>query len=376
MKTVILENLEAASPAELLELFDYLAETTGLDKALRTPAGDEFGEDFEDWFLNELSRRARLRFASARVHIWRVIEDYLRQRGGVFARLSDEQIADLQQAIFDLGMAHTSRMVGISVDPAVARRLQRWRWTAEEVQDFPGLAYRFGLIRDLIEKRQIQDFPTLVRMAQAHPMTEPERQAVKVARQSALSQLTPVFSAAGKLLVGAALKREREALQRQVVGGLARRQHPFALARDMFAMEGDTNFRDFERIARTEMANSFSWGSWQADRTSGKFGNGDYVYRITRANGCKICLALFTNPDGTPRLYNVKDLENETTPKIDVGIRVKRFFQAGIGQPHPNCLCGPWNKYYKGISDSNFKEFAPNYVEGRKRFHLETAEAA
>lgn len=373
-----LENIESATPDEILSAFDNLLEKAGLDKAVRTPGGRELDvEDFEQWFLRELQGRARRRFVTAREHIWNVIEGYLRQNGGVFSRLSSDQLLELERTLFELGHAHTASMLGIAVQPELRRRLLRWGWTSTEVLDLPGLAYRFALIYDAIENARITNFDQLVALAQAHPLTEAERNAIQAARASGLQLLRPVFDASGRLMLGRILQREREALTRQVVGAIEHRQHPFALGRDMFRQaQAEGIFRDFERIARTEIANDFSRGSFQADRESGKFQNNDLVYRVTRPQACKICLALYTNPDGTPRLYRVRDLENGNTPRIDIGVRVERIYQARIEQAHPNCLCAPWMKYYGEPSDRLFERAAPQYRAARQEVRLNVSQAA
>jgi hypothetical protein len=373
-----LENIEAATPEEILETFDSLLERAGLDKAIRTPGGREInGEEFEQWFLRELRARANRRFISAREHIWRVIETYLRQNGGVFSRLSSDQLLELERTLFDVGYAHTSTMIGISVPNDIRRRLLRYGWSDVEILDFPGLAYRFALIRDAIESRQSLTWPELVRLAQSQPLSEAERNAIQVARVNGLQLLRPVFDATGRLMLGQALNRERGVLQQQVISAIEHRQHPFMLARDMLKEEQANGlFRDFERIARTEIANDFSRGSFQADRESGKFQLNDLLYRVTRPQACKICLALYTNPDGTPRLYRARDLERGTTPEIDIGVRVERFYRARIEQAHPNCLCAPWMKYYGEPSDRMFSTFAARYRDARHEVRLEVSEAA
>lgn len=341
-------------------------------KAVRTPSGAPMSEAFDEWFLNELARRATRRFQQAQTHIWRVVEDYLRLHGGTFANLTPAQLAELEHTMFDVGLAHTSYMVGIPLDAAVERRLRRWGWTAQERMDFPGLAYRFALIRNLIQSGRARTFEELVRTASKHPLTDAERQAINIARADGLNLLMPVYDRAGRLIRGAQLERERHLLRGMIVQGIERHVHPLKLARDMYQHEQAGGiFRDFERITRTEIANAYSTGSWRADRASAKLGISDQVYRITRPNACKICLALYTNADGTPRLYRVRDLERGTTPQIDIGVRTQRLYQAVIGATHPNEMCSDWQKYWGEVSDQLFQQNAAPYRAGREETGLE-----
>lgn len=368
-----IENLESASPEQIEALLFIVQDLHDpVCKAVRTPTGQAMSEEFDEWFLNQLAGRARQHFVSAQRHIWRVVEDYLRQHGGTFANLTPAQLSELETTMFEVGLAHTSRMVGIPVDPAVERRLRRWGWTQQEVLDFPGLAYRFALIRHLIQARRLRTFDELVRAAMAHPVSAAERQAINIARSESLNLLMPVYDQAGRLIRGAALRRERELLRNMIRQGIERRIHPLALARDMFKEERAGGiYRDFERIARTEIANAYSVGSWRADRASGKFTLQDRVYRITRPNACKICLALYTNPDGTPRLYRVRDLENGTAPEIDIGVRKERLYRAVIGATHPNEMCSDWQKYWGEVTNTLFEQHAGPYRAGREQMGLD-----
>jgi len=130
-------------------------------------------------------------------------------------------------------------------------------------------------------------------------------------------------------------------------------------------------YRDFERVARTEMANCFHYGSFRADQMSSKFGDNDIVYRTARPDGCKLCLTLYTGSNGTPKLYTVQELLKETTPLIKVSGRGSKLYHAAIGVSHPDCLCSPWSKYHGEVSNRIFQRFAPQYLEARKRYRLE-----
>jgi len=371
----IVDNFDQASEAEAASLIHFLADHCGLDleKAIRSSDG----ERFEEWFLKELYDRSRSRFTDARDNIWHVVEQYLRQHGGTFARLKPEQLLELERTLFEAGLAHTSHMVGIQVDEATRKKLKLWGWKDQEILDFPGWAYRFALIRSLIEQNKIRNFAELLRAAMAHPLSRAEQYAIDLARTAALTQLRPIFDSAGRLIIDEALKREQEALRTMVVSALEKRTHPFVLGREMFKMErAEGIFRDFERVARSEISNNFASGSWQADKSSGKFGDNDLVFRITRPQACRLCISLFVNPNGTPRLYRVRDLEQGTTPEIDIGVRKERKFRATIQPPHANCMCPPWSRYWGESSDKLFRRFAPRYIEGRKQLGLPIQEAA
>ncbi len=369
-RIIIAENFDQASEAEVLDFIHFIAESRDIDLEKAVKGGGGAGAEFEEWFLKELFRRSRRHFSGARDQMWRIVERYLRSKGGLLSRLTPEEMAQLERILFEAGLAHTSHMVGISVRDAIRRHLERWGRNSTEILDLPGWAYRFAVLREVVESRKV-GFDDLVRAAASHPLSEAEVQAIAIARQRALNALQSIFNQAGRLMTDEVLKREQELLRRMVVEALEERKHPLTLARDMFKVEAQEGlFRDFERVARTEIADTFAQGAFEADRKSGKFEDDGLVYRTPRAAGCKICLALFSLPDGTPRLYRVKDLEEGTAPAINIGVRKERLYRATVGIPHPNCLCSPWLKYHEAMRPL-LEQFAPRYREGRQRLNLE-----
>jgi hypothetical protein len=133
-------------------------------------------------------------------------------------------------------------------------------------------------------------------------------------------------------------------------------------------------YRDFERVARTELANCFHHGSFAADRISGKFADSDLVFRIPRPQACKLCILFYIGLGGTPRLYKVQDLLEEATPLIRVSGRGARPHRALIGVNHPNCLCSSWQKYWGNVSDQLFRMNAAPYRQARRQLGLPVEE--
>lgn len=327
-------------------------------------------QDLEQWFFCELTRLAGPRFVNGEEHVWKVVTTYLREHGGAWGNLTDNEFLQIKSAILKLAI-QTSHMVGVSVPPDVERKLTGWGWSPRDVRDFPGWAYRVALIKALIESGQIQRFSELVKAAQSHPLSEAERQAIEAACTLGLKNLKPVYDAAGTLIEGEALEKEKEQLRDLLIEALIQRTSPLKLAREMFRVDKIAGiYRDFERVARTEMANCFHYGSFRADQISGKFGDNDIVYRTSRPQACKLCIMLYTGSHGTPKLYRVQELLQETTPPIRVSGRGDKLYRAVIGVSHPDCLCSPWSKYYGEVSDRLFQQFAPQYLETRKRYRL------
>lgn len=330
----------------------------------------DYVQSFERWFVAEL-QEWRPPNGNGQEQVWRTIEAYLKRQGGVFADLTASQLAQLKSAFFKLGI-QTSHLAGVEVPPDLDRRLKGWGWSQREIRDFRGWAYRVAVIKAVIESGEVQDFQGLVRATQSHPLLEAERQAIEVARTIGLENLQPVYNATGNVIQGEALQEEKQRLKQLLVEALIQSEHPLKLAREMYKVEKPYGiFRDFERVARTEMANCFSHGSFRADRISGKFADNDMVYRISRPQACKLCISLYTSPEGTPRLYRVRDLSAATTAFIRIPGKGRKLYRAVIGITHENCLCSPWQKFWGEAQRPLFKESAPQYLEARKRYQLD-----
>jgi hypothetical protein len=328
-------------------------------------------ENFQQWFFRQLVSSAGPRFLNGRVHVWRVIKVYLRKRKEIFPTPGTKKLLQLKRAIFELGI-QTSHLIGIDIPDHVGAMLERWGWTEKEIRNFPGWAYRIAVIRMLLENGLIHDFAELIRAAESHPLTEAERQAIEIARISAVQDLESVFDSSGKLVQGKRLGREKERLRSLIVEALIKRKHPLTVSREMYKVEKTEGiFRDFEELAITEIASAFAKGSFQADRGTGKFRDDDWLYRIPRPQACKVCLALYVNSNGTPRLYRARNLEQGTTPLIDLGEKVRNLYRAVIGSAHPVCLCSPWMKYWGESTLKTFEEFAPEYRNARTKYGLD-----
>ena len=192
-------------------------------------------------------------------------------------------------------------MVGIPVSPDVKRRLVTWGWSPEDIRDFPGWAYRIALIKSLIESGRIQRFSEILKVAQSHPVSEAERLAIEFARTVGLKNLKPVYTTAGILVDGEALEKEKERLRPLLIEAIIKRHNPLQLAREMFLEDKKVGiYRDFERVARTEMANCFHHGSFTANRITGKLADNDLVFRIPRPQACKLCISLCIGPAEDP----------------------------------------------------------------------------
>ena len=323
--------------AEEWPLDEYLAEKATASGGARA--------EFAEWFLAELEREANLAFIRGRDQMLEVLSRWLQQ----YPRpLATAELLELNALVFDLSTAVSLDLTGLDVPSRIAERLKQLGFSRTERVGFTQAAFRFGGMRERAAATPPSNYRDLRAMATRMPLTPIEESAMRWAALNAAEQLRPIFMADGSVITEARLQAERLQIQAMVTNAYAERIDALQLGRDLYRLRQPDAYRDYERVARTELANSYAHGAFHHEVAKGRWQPEDEVYRIPRPTACKICLTLFTNPDGTYRLYRVADLLAERTPLVNVGVRKERLVRATIGVPHPNDLCAPWIKAWRG----------------------------
>lgn len=287
-------------------------------------------DEWEAWFMRRLHEATRREFIGARAAIWEVLDDTI-QRAGVTVP-SELDYWTLQETLFDLTNASTARMVGLDVPRPVRRRLSRLGWSEREVLDFPALAYRFGrLYSELQRAGEVTQWDDLVEHARSYPLSTLEQATVENIRRHAGQHLRPIMDQAGNVWTA---EREieplREVLERHVKDRTGAREAARELGRTARA-EG--NFRDMDRVARTELAETTHNAAW--DERSKDWKPETRVFRQPTRNACKGCLRLLKSPDGMPRIYLAPEVEAQDALGYNTGSW--RNWHLRRGTIHPNC---------------------------------------
>lgn len=349
------------TPAEALDLYRALFPRPG-----RYVVGPEAGEvvkaggaaaaeDFEEWFLDALFDVARGTFQSSREAIWAALDRLIQLRGANVP--SDLDLDELGEALFDLSTASTARMVGLHVPREMVRRLESIGFTTQEALDFPAVAYRMGLIyRDLAAATSPVPAERLIADAKSIPLTQAEEAAVDYARRRAGIWMRPIFDRSGTLWTA---ERELFPVRSRVGDALSARTSSREAARQLRntyrALEID---RDAERVMRTEIAEASNRGAW-AHAVKGWQPDTE-VFRQPSRSACKGCLRLYLTPDGMPRLYTVREIEDATALGPNMGSW--RTWHPVIGATHPQCVCGPLQEWRKPMT-SVFARTAPGKAQ-------------
>lgn len=305
---------------------------------------------FAEWFFERLMAEAAKGIESVRDLYRRVITDFLTTHLG--RHTSPAALAEFERTLFDLRQA-LRWQVAAPIDPDVRTRLEALGFQARDLVDFPGLAYRLGMI-----EARIQNAPTrpswreILTLAAEAPVLTSDQVAIAVARERAGQYLTPVLLRDGTEAHARILERERELLRTMTPDAVARETSARTFARALYAnVEGELELRrDWERVARTELQEARLRGAFEGERQAKRWTAETLVYKTLGPNPCNGCLRLWKYPDGTPFLISVGDLEREDALGPNRG--PWREWHHRIGVSHPNCLDSPaltWNPALAGF---------------------------
>lgn len=199
-------------------------------------------------------------------------------------------------------------------------------------------AYEFGKVAALLGSTAVtMGMPEIKRaVRKLTPMTDIERQAIKYASESAGQYIRGVgdlmIKDAGGLSAragGSALR----AIQDGVSETIANRRTTSQLTTDLFHLIDD-KYRDWQRIAHTEINTAIQHGIYNEIRDKSDDGVDQKVFKRPNPDACKYCNALYLKEDGvTPKVFRLKDLADN-----NFGLKA-RSWRAVIGSVHPWCGC-------------------------------------
>lgn len=327
------------------------------------PPEGEHTDPFETWFLDQLSEAARHGITTSTEAIWWVLERLLRSRG--VEAPSELDWWELQRILFDLGNASTAHMVGLRIPQQLQDRLSALGWRRPEIGDFPGLAFRMGLIYRRLEARTPTTFAAVKRLAEQIPLTTAERKALEHVRKRAGIYLRPIYDEAGRVWTA---EREIGELRRVARTAVAKRIPVREAARMLSNSQRARGiFRDAERVMRTEIAEARAQGAWMRDQHQPQA----MIYRHTSLTPCRVCLRLYKAPDGMPRLWPAAVVEQESASGPNHG--PQDTWGPRIGPTHPNCVCSPWSQWIPEL-ESVFRPRAGYFAELMRKLGIVTAE--
>lgn len=330
-------------------------------------------EPFAEWFLEQLLEEARKHFGKVQDAVLRVMDRLIRERAG---HLTDPAVlAEFEQARHLLRQG-VRWSIGAPIPEGVDQTLRRLGFGDVGVLDWPGIAYRMGAVRDELDapSGKIRDWQRVMAFATTGPVNVVDRAAMAAARERVARYLTPVVLRGGEVMTDAALAREQRQLRTMTVHAIANETHPLQLAREFHGRFDPQGIeRDWMRVARTEIMNARLEGAFKAEAAARAWTAETKIYRQTAADPCSGCLRLHRNPDGTPKLYTVAEVEASDALGPNRG--PWREWTPKIGSSHPNDRCSPWATYTPALA-SVFGRHAPKWAAVMRERGLGGATAA
>ncbi len=113
-------------------------------------------------------------------------------------------------------------------------------------------------------------------------------------------------------------------------------------------MQGTTLTNEIDRIVRTELAFSHSWGAYRAlkSQAAENLGQGDpYVYKFASPHACDECRRIWGEPHD-PIRYRLSTIEAREAAGANFRLPRAQWGPV-IGPVHPHCTEGPlqlWNE--------------------------------
>lgn len=270
------------------------------------------------------------------------------------ALLADGKLLPMTPAaeamLFDLLNAHqvriSARFSGHFPDPRAIRREVRAKHLPKTYQrtSYAEIAYRVGRSRDQTAPHRptaARPLAVIVRDALTIPLTNQDRAALEHVRRRAA------------VWIAGPSERLRREMGRAVYHAVEHRQGHRELAAKLAELADHPGVNnDFERVARTELAQAHNVGAYQGlKQQTGAFGDNDpWVYKFVSPGACVDCRRIWGSP-GDPTRYKLSAIEAREAAGGNMG-RPRAEWGPVIGPVHPNCTEGPLQYWTKALVSS------------------------
>lgn len=257
--------------------------------------------------------------------------------------LTPEQLQEIRQIVEDHHDAFVVNTVGPEVvTTEVLARLRDQGLVNVKIESVKD-AYVYGQLMAMMQSPQVanmsfEQFKQHIRRNPI-PLSEAEMHAVRMAQMNAGQYCkglgNRVNIATGDTLIeaDAAFRARTEGIIRDATAlNIARRETVQKLKSDLSWASKDWA-RDWSRIAATEKQTAMQRGV--ADHYRGRYGGDVLVAKRPMPDACRHCKRVFLGPDGQPRIFKLRTLEENGT---NVGRRANDWLPV-VGTVHPHCQC-------------------------------------
>ena len=315
--------------------------------------------DFKEFFLKYLFDNNKEYFLKWYVTLKKSIQNHL-QRENVFP-LTDADLNKLEKLFSVYKDAFEWNAMGWKFSPNRVAEITNAGLIDKTVLKSPELSFRMGLLgdvmKDITERHGMELSDTLKQglfqrftHEAAHiGMTKIDYEAVEYAKKRMHGYIRPLLSEIQGDLVKD-LHAEETTINAYVLRGIRDREGMKVMGRKLGNEMRERGYsRDYDRVMRTELGESYSLGRWQYEvKDAQEFGT-HYtkeltqrlavkatdllVYKRVNQNACKYCREIWTHEDGTPKLYTENYVK---TREPNYGKRAADWMPQ-LGLIHPNC---------------------------------------
>jgi len=252
--------------------------------------------------------------------------------------LTKSQIRKIQEIIKRRFLAFTYEALGErALTKDEIKLLKRAGLLRSSVKNMIGDPYVLGKIVAITDRKRGRelDYKTVLKLVEknAKPMTQVERLAIDYAKDHAGQYIQGIGDAMAKDAAGIVARRQMEAIRTEVVSAIEERKTTSELKTALFDAVDD-KYRDWQRVASTEMNDAIQNGIFQGIKESSDEGNNQLVYKRPSPDACKYCKAVYLREDGfTPKIFKLSEL----IPS-NIGRKAANWGPT-IGSVHPWCQC-------------------------------------
>lgn len=287
--------------------------------------------------------------------------------------INAHQARQISEIVEDNVQAYLYEVMGMELPSKRVKELIKKNILSKKVirRDFPRDIYMFGRTVTLLE--QGLDFYDAKRMASRNPLSGIERTTIEHLRQSAAEQVTGLANGLTGKIKNIISTKNQDFIRRMIAEGKERKLTNSEIKSAIGHATGDWA-RDLFRIVYTE-GHSYQQLAVALDIQQ-KFGtnptNGQpmrvMVAKQPEPDACQYCFKLYTNPDGSLKMFYLDDLMSNplmNTPYYENGRIVTRSpknigndkigWLPVIGATHPYCRCR-LVKYYPHLHDRKYIE--------------------
>lgn len=253
--------------------------------------------------------------------------------------LTKKQLQAIEKIIRSRMLALTYEALGDrAFTPDEIAELQRAGLIKNSVRNMVGDPYTLGkLVASLPPEgaRNLTMAQVLRAATKLKPLTRVEQKAIEWASDHAgqyikgiADDMVKAARAGVALESGAALR----AVQNEVSESIKNRETVSQLKTRLFN-SFDDKYRDWQRVAATEMNNAIQNGIYQTIWETSSKGGDQLVFKRPAPDACKHCKRLYLEDDGiTPKIFKLSDLAES-----NIGLKADSW-QATVGAVHPWCF--------------------------------------